>query len=83
MKIQYARLAVKSIETMDRPTKQRIKQAIEGLPQGDVKRLKGSDGLYRLRVGGWRIVFSYPAKDTLLIEKIAPRGDVYKGGFLL
>ena len=68
---------------MDRPTKQRIKQAIEGLPQGDVKRLKGSAGLYRLRVGGWRIVFSYPAKDTLLIEKIAPRGDVYKGGFLL
>ena len=41
MKIQYAKLAVKSIETMDRPTKQRIKQAIEGLPQGDVKRLKG------------------------------------------
>ena len=37
MKIQYAKLAVKSIETMDRPTKQRIKQAIEGLPQGDVK----------------------------------------------
>lgn len=36
MKIQYAKLAVKSIETMDRPTKQRIKQAIAGLPQGDV-----------------------------------------------
>lgn len=37
----------------------------------------------RMRVGGWRIVFSYPDKNTILIEKIAPRGDVYKGGFLL
>lgn len=83
MNIQYAKMAVKSIGAMDRTIKQRIKQAIEGLPQGDVKRLKGSDELYRMRVGGWRIVFSYPDKNTILIEKIAPRGDVYKGGFLL
>ena len=76
-------MAVKVIEAMDRPTKHRMKEAIEGLPQGDAKRLKGSGELYRLRVGGWRIVFSYPAKGTILIEKIAPRGDVYKGGFLL
>jgi len=33
-----------------------------------------------LRVGGWRIVFSIPDTNTILIEKIAPRGDVYKGG---
>ena len=83
MNIQYAKMAVKSIGAMDRTIKRRIKQAIEGLPQGDVKRLKGSDELYRMRVGGWRIVFSYPDKNTILIEKIAPRSDVYKGGFLL
>ena len=83
MEIRYARMAVKVIEAMDRPTKHRMKEAIERLPQGDVKRLKGSGELYRLRVGGWRIVFSYPAKGTILIEKIAPREDVYKGGFLL
>ena len=83
MEIRYAKAPVKTIGSMDRPTKQRIKKAIEGLPQGDVKPLQGSDGLYRLRVGGWRIVFSYLADDVILIEKIAPRGDVYKGGLFV
>lgn len=39
--------------------------------------------MYRLRVGGWRIVFSFPDTNTILIEKIAPHGDVYKGGLLI
>lgn len=83
MDIEYAKAAVKAIGGMDKPTKQRLKRAIEELPKGDVKPLKGSDSLYRLRVGSWRIVFSFPDTNTILIEKIAPRGDVYKGGLLI
>lgn len=64
---------------MDRPTKQRIKTAIEKLPDGDVKALQGYKGSYRLRVGNWRILFSYPEHDMILIEKIGPRGEIYKG----
>lgn len=79
MKIEYAKAAVKVINGLDRPTKQRIKAAVEGLPEGDVKALSGSKGSCRLRVGGWRILFSYPDRDTILIEKIGPRGEVYKG----
>lgn len=79
MKIQYSKQSVKAINAMDRPTKQRIKTAVEGLPNGDVKPLKGSKGSYRLRVGDLRIIFSYPAEDTALIEKIKPRGEAYKG----
>lgn len=82
MHICYARLAVKTINGCDRPTKRRIREAIEKLPDGDVKPLSGSIRLYRLRVGDWRVVFSYPEAETVLIEKIAPRGDVYKGGLL-
>ena len=82
MEISYARAAVKVISGLDRPTKRRIKKAVEELPKGDVKPLSGSKGLYRLRVGDWRVVFSYPADNAILIEKIAPRGDVYKGGLL-
>jgi len=78
MKIEYARAAVKVINSMDRPTKQRIKAGIEKLPQGDIKPYKGSPGTYRLRVGDWRILFSYPEEGTILIEKIGPRGGVYK-----
>ena len=39
---------------------------------------KASPGTYRLRVGDWRILFSYPEDGIILIEKIGPRGDVYK-----
>lgn len=79
MNIEYAKQAVKIINNMDTRTKQRIKDAIEGLPGGDVKPLKGSKGSFRLRVGDWRILFSFPVDNVILIEKIAPRGDVYKG----
>lgn len=79
MAIEYSKQAVKTINGIDSRTKQRIKIAIEGIPAGDIKPLKGSRGSYRLRVGDWRIIFSYPEKNTILIEKIAPRGEVYKG----
>ena len=79
MKVEYAKVAVKVINSLDRPTKQRIRAAIEKLPEGDVRPLKGSSGSYRLRVGDWRILFSYPVQDTILIEKIGPRGEIYKG----
>lgn len=79
MNIQYSKQSVKAINAMDKPTKQRIRTAIESLPNGDIKPLKGSKGSYRLRVGDLRIIFSYPAKDTALIEKIKPRGEAYKG----
>ena len=82
MEIRYAKAAVKVINGMDRPTKQRIRNAVERLPKGDVKPLSGSVRLYRLRVGDWRIVFSYPDGNTVLIEKLAPRGEIYKGGLL-
>ncbi len=79
MDIEYSKQAVKAINGMDSRTKQRIKAAIEGLPEGDIKPLTGSRGSYRLRVGGWRIIFSYPEKGAVLIEKVAPRGGAYKG----
>ena len=92
MDIQYSKRAIKAINGMDKPTKQRIKKAIEGIPQGDIKALQGAENSYRLRVGDWRILFSYfetMYKDestgetktgkAILIEKIAPRGEVYKG----
>lgn len=79
MNIEYTRRAVKVINGMDTKTKQRIKAGIEKIPNGDIKPLKGSNGDYRLRVGDWRIIFSYPKENTVFIEKIAPRGEVYKG----
>ena len=45
MTIEYDKRAKKFIEAQDRPTKQRIKKAIEGLteqqPKGDIKTMQG------------------------------------------
>ena len=79
MQIEYSNQAIKTISRMDTTTKNRINKGILGIPDGDIKTFKGSPGSYRLRIGNWRIIFSYPDKDTILIEKIAPRGEIYKG----
>ena len=80
MNITFSKQAVKAINRMDTSTKQRIKTAIERLPDGDIKQIKNRHIVtYRLRVGDWRVLYSFMNSSTILIEKIAPRGDVYKG----
>lgn len=51
MQIEYEKEAAKHISKMDKPAKLRIKRAIEKLPSGDVVKLQGQKGDYRLRVG--------------------------------
>ena len=53
MQIEYSKEAVKHIKLLDKSTKYRIKKAIEKLPNGDIKKLKGFDNDYRLRVGNY------------------------------
>ena len=80
MEVFYSKQARKVIEKLDVPTKHRIRQAIDKLPDGDIKQLSGRLNVFRLRVGDWRILFSYPDAETILVEKVAPRGNVYKEG---
>lgn len=60
----------------------RIKEAIENLPRGDVKMLKGyDDKRMRLRVGKYRIIYNYIKEneiEILYIIDIDSRGDIYK-----
>ncbi len=79
MNIQLSKDALKVFNKVDRPTQQRFKQALLALPKGDVKAMVGLRGLYRLRIGDWRILFSYVSDTTVFVEKIAPRGEIYKG----
>ncbi len=86
MKIEYTKKAVKYIESLDKPTKQRIKAGIEGLtenpPKGDIKTMQGfSDGRKRLRIGKYRIIYNYNQDGeikVLYIMNVDTRGDVYK-----
>lgn len=72
-----SKTAVKYINSMDKPTKKRIKEAIKKIPYGDIKRLKGLDNEYRLRVGNLRVLFSIES-DIIIVNNILPRGQAYK-----
>lgn len=86
MQIEYSKKAVKYINALDRPIKQRIKVAIEGLteepPKGDIKTMQGfTDGRKRLRVGKYRIIYNYLPSGgivILYIMNVDSRGDIYK-----
>lgn len=78
--VQWTRRALRAVSRLDRPTRERIGREVESFAatgQGDVKRLKGKlDGLFRLRVGDWRVFFS-EEESRLLIRAVRPRGDAY------
>ena len=76
MTINYSKQAIKFLKKQDKPTRERIVNAINLLPEGDVKKLQGQSG-YRLRVGDFRILFDKNG-NILFIEKIDNRGQVYK-----
>lgn len=86
MEIRYAKAAAKALESLDRPTKARIRAGILALtlhpPQGDIKVMQGyHDGRRRLRVGKYRVVFRYGREgqlEILHIMDIGSRGDIYK-----
>lgn len=75
--IEYSKKAVKYINATDRATKRRLREAIEKIPFGDIKKLKGVNNGYRLRVGDLRVLFTIDG-DMVYIESIIPRGQAYK-----
>lgn len=86
MEISYSKAAVKVINGMDRPTKQRIRDGIEGLtkkpPEGDIKPMQGyHDERQRLRIGKYRVIFRFDLEseiEILYIMDVGSRGDIYK-----
>ena len=77
MEIAYSKKAIKHIQQMDSNVKNRIKNAIDKLPLGDIKKLKGFTNIYRIRVGDYRILYELE-DETITILDVLPRGAAYK-----
>jgi mRNA interferase RelE/StbE len=76
--------ARKALKSLSRINRNRITEKIVMLGRNpddtslDIKRLQG-EPYYRLRVGQWRVIFDRNDELKIIaIEKIKPRGDVYK-----
>jgi mRNA interferase RelE/StbE len=57
-RIEVRPVAVKSLKRLSRTDRRRILEAIDLLPDGDVRKLRGVEAVWRLRVGNWRVLFS-------------------------
>lgn len=81
-RVEWSKRAFKTLSRLDRPMQDRILGAVADLAEadrGDVVRLRGlQEEAFRLRVGGWRVVFSYLEDGTILVHRVGSRGDVYK-----
>lgn len=72
-------MSVKVNLTYDRKLQEKIFLVIQNLPNGDVKRLTGSEipPIYRVRVSKYRVLF-HMNEEKIEILKIDSRGDIYK-----
>lgn len=72
--------AKKFIDRLPTNEKRRIVSAIERLPNcEDIKKLKGHDGLLRLRVGEYRIIYTVDHGELIVyVIDAGNRGQVYK-----
>ena len=77
LKIEYSKKTVKYINSVDKPTKKRLREAMEKIPLGDIKRLQGIENGYRLRVGDLRVLFSIE-DNIVYVDNIVSRGQAYK-----
>jgi len=77
LRIEYKKKAIKYINSADRAAKKRLKDAIEKIPFGDIKKLTGFENEYRLRVGDLRVLFTVE-NNIITVNEIRPRGQVYK-----
>ena len=80
--IRYSRDASRTLRRIDRRTARRIRDKIAllaadpGTLANNVSALKGESGLKRLRIGGWRVIYTDDLV-VLLVLKVAPRGSAY------
>lgn len=71
--------AKKFIDKMPRNERSRILAAISKLPAGeDIKKMKGHDDLFRLRVGAYRVIYKVDHGELIiLVIDVGNRGEIY------
>ena len=73
--------ADKYLERLNPSDRERINAALVKLenepPEGDITPVSGQGGLFRTRVGSYRILWRI-IDDAILVTHIDPRGQVYK-----
>ncbi|MEU7642457.1 MULTISPECIES: type II toxin-antitoxin system RelE family toxin [unclassified Streptomyces] len=82
---RFTAAAQRQLRAIDRPAAMRILAALTALgddpyrEDADIKKLTGPSGLYRLRVGNYRIAYQVEDGELIiLVVKVGDRRDVYR-----
>jgi mRNA interferase RelE/StbE len=82
-RITYSKDALRTLRRMPANVSALIRSKIEQYAAepaslaNNVKALKGEPGVFRLRVGDWRVLFNEDG-EIIAIIRIAPRGAAYE-----
>jgi mRNA interferase RelE/StbE len=84
-RVVLTKRAVKSLEKFPEHIRKRAVEAIDALQQTfapvklfDVKKLKGVEDTFRIRIGDWRIIYELHRKESVIVvPDVAPRGGAY------
>ncbi len=82
--IQYEPRAEKELAKLDKPVARRLLDAIDRLAEtpnpNNSKLLKGFTGIWRLRVGDYRVIYEIRDSElVILVVEIGHRREVYRG----
>lgn len=79
MEIVLKKQPLKYLASLDAPTRDKLYRAMEKLKEldGDIKKLKGCDNMYRFKINHYRILFSIDRNGNIIIvETINTRTNI-------
>lgn len=79
-RLEISEAALAQMRALARDQRQRIGRKLDALQtdlRGDVKKLGGQTGKYRLRVGSYRVLFTLE-NDLIFVHLVKDRKDAYR-----
>ena len=85
-RVEFTKSSRKEFERLPAKLRLKIAEALRVLSQNPysellkIKKLKGADALYRIRLGDYRVVYNIrDERLVVIVIKIGHRGQVYRG----
>lgn len=83
-RVVLTKRAVKGLDKAPEHISKKASEAIEALQNSfapvklfDVKKLRGLENTFRIRLGDWRLIYEFRKNDSMIIiYELAPRGRV-------
>jgi len=76
----YSKQANKFLDKLDADAENKVMDAIDKIPDGDISPYRSKKGYFRMRVSDYRILFTWLESEIIFVAVIENRGQAYKKG---